>query len=645
MPTCADTSPMDESKPKGVTWKALGIALLLIPLNSYWIVRSETGGSIFYSTTSSLFCNVVFILFVLALLNAGIRRCLPGHGLTQRELVVIYSTLAISSAMSGESVGQQLVRVIGTPFWYATPENEWAALFHRYLPSGLVVENRQALQAFFEGATGDTSLLYTSAHFFTWLRPLLVWAVFALIIVFVMTCLNVILRRQWTEHERLTYPAIQLPLAMVGDGVGFFRNRAMWIGFGIGAGITLVNGLRHLFPSVPGVRNINDLSRLFTSRPWEAMNPIVIAFYPCAVGLAYFMPLDLAFSTWFFFWFWKLQLVLGAILGLRVLPGFPYARWQQTGAYLSIGILAIWGSRQHIAAVLRTARKAGHRENPDEPMSYRTAVIGLVVGLAALLGFGMWTDIAPWVATSFFGIYLVLSIAVTRMRAELGPLVHELYYSNAEQVLTAVLGTRRLPPSSLSAMSLLWWLTRSQNSHVMPHQLEAFKLAERTDLPTRRWWVFMLIAAVLGLLFTSYAVLDVGYRRGGNAGFAFETYGRLRSWLYHPQPPDIPASVSMGAGFAFAVFLLGMKRRFLWWPFHPLGYAVTQGDWAITYIWFPIFISWGIKTLILTYGGLRSHRNATPIFLGLILGDFAMGATWGLIGLATGLPTYQFKNW
>jgi hypothetical protein len=641
----ADTSPTNRANPKGVRWRAVVIGLLLIPLNSYWIVRSETGGGIFYSTTSSLFCNVVFTLFVLTVLNTGIRRWFPKGGLTQGELLVIYSTIAVSSAMSGESVGQQLVRVIGTPFWYATPENEWAPLFHRYLPSGLVVDNRPILQAFFESGDGNASLLYTSAHFMVWLRPLLVWCAFVLCLAFLMVCVNLIVRKQWIEHEKLTYPVIQLPLAITADGDAFFRNGRMWMGFSIGAGITLLNGLHHLNPIVPGIRNINNFSHLFAAKPWNAMNPIVIAFYPCAIGLAYFMPLDLAFSTWFFFLFWKAQLVFGAIFGFRSIPGFPYAKWQQTGAYLSVGVLAIWVSRRQLFYVLRTAWKPDGAADSGEPVRYRTAVVGLIVGLSGIIVFGVQLGMALWAAFSFFGVYLVLSIAVTRMRAELGPLVHELYYSNAGQALTAVLGTRRLSPSSLTAMSMLWWLTRSQNSHLMPHQLEAFKLAERTKTSTRWFGAIMVVAAVLGTLFCSYAVLDVGYRYGGSAGFAPEAYRRLQSWLSHPQPPDIAASGFMGVGFLFAMFLLWMKRRFLWWPFHPLGYAVTQGDWAITYIWFPIFISWGVKTLILSYGGLRSHRNATPIFLGLILGDFMMGATWGLIGLATGAPTYRFKNW
>lgn len=292
-------------KSKGVTWRAILIGLLFIPLNSYWIVRSETEGGIFYSTTSSLFCNVVFILFILLLLNEVVKWFLPSSALAQGELLVVYSVLSVASALSGESVGQQLVRNFSAPFWFATPENEWATLFHHYLTRWLAVDDKKVLKAFFEGGTGDSSLLYTSTHFIIWLRPLLLWCGFIILIVFIMTCINVIVRKQWIEHERLTYPVIQLPLAMTEIQDNFLKSKNMWIGFGIGAGITLLNGTHFLLPVVPGIRNINDISNMFVSKPWDSMRPMVIAFYPCAIGLAYFMPLDLSFSTWFFFLFWK----------------------------------------------------------------------------------------------------------------------------------------------------------------------------------------------------------------------------------------------------------------------------------------------------------------------------------------------------
>jgi len=634
-------------KSQGVTWRAVLIGLLLIPLSSYWIVRSETEGRIFYSTTSSLFCNVIFILFILTLLSEGVKLYFPSAALAQGELLTIYSMLSAASALSGEGIGQQLVRYFGTPFWRATPENEWAELFHRHLPRWSIIENKSIFEAFFEGNDGDSSLLYTAAHLKAWLFPLLIWCVFILILVFIMMCINVIVRKQWIEYEKLTYPVIQLPLAMTARQNSFLKNKRMWLGFGIGSGVTLLNGGHFLIPAIPGVRNIYDISNLFVSKPWDSMKPMVIAFYPCAVGLAYFIPLDLAFSTWFFFLFWKAQLIVGSILGMRSLPGFPFAKYQQTGAYLAVGALALWTSRRHIIHVLRTAWKATSPQNDSSsgPMSYRTAILGLIGGFALIILFGVWIGMTGWVAAFFFGIYFVLSIAITRMRAELGPLVHELYYSNAGQVMTSIAGTRRIPSRSLTAISTFWWLTRSQNSHIMPHQLEAFKLSERSGINARSLWVFMLIAAVLGVLFCSYAVLDTGYRYGSSTGFAYEGYLRLQGWLSAPRSMDVPATSFMSVGFVFTALLLWMKRRFLWWPFHPLGYAITQGDWAITFIWFSIFISWFIKSIILKYGGLRTHRKATPIFLGLILGDFVAGASWGLIGLVTGIATYPFKNW
>ena len=610
------------------------------PINSYWLARSETIGRIFFSTTSSLFCNAVFTLFVLTVFNAGVKRWRSRYALVSGELLVVYAVVSAASALSAEGVGQQLVRLLGTPFWMATPENDWAALFHRYLPNDLVVSDSRVLRAFFEGTEPSP---YTSGRLTAWVRPLLSWSLLVVLLLFVMTCVNAILRRQWLEHERLSYPVIQLPLRMTREGGGFFSDGKMWLGFGIGASVTLMNGLHFLFPAVPGLQNIRNVSDLFGADPWRAMNPMYVAFYPCAVGLAYFMPLDLAFSTWFFFLVWKAELALGSAFGVGGLPGFPYARWQQTGAYLAVGVLALWTARRHLWHVLREARAGG--TNPSEPMSYRVAVIGLLVGLTLTATFAVMMGMALWVALLFFGTYLVISIAITRMRAELGPLVHELYYANAGQVLTATLGPRRIPAGSLTAMSLFWWLTRSQNSNVMPHQLEAFKLSERVAMDARRIWLLLIVAGLVGVWVSSLAVLESGYREGAHPGFAVEAFERLQGWLTNDGSPDLVATTFMGVGFLAAGLLLAMKRRFLWWPLHPLGYAVTQGDWAISFIWFSIFVSWVIKWTILRWGGIQSHRKAVPLFHGLILGDFVMGATWGLIGLATGRPVYQFKNW
>lgn len=82
-----------QSKTQGVTLRSVFIGLLLIPLNCYWVAQSEAIWGTSYLTINSLFFNVTFSLFFLALLNWFLRRCLPRLALTQQELLVVYVML------------------------------------------------------------------------------------------------------------------------------------------------------------------------------------------------------------------------------------------------------------------------------------------------------------------------------------------------------------------------------------------------------------------------------------------------------------------------------------------------------------------------------------------------------------------------
>ncbi|RKY62756.1 MAG: hypothetical protein DRQ02_13445, partial [Candidatus Latescibacterota bacterium] len=102
--------------------------------------------------------------------------------------------------------------------------------------------------------------------------------------------------------------------------------------------------------------------------------------------------------------------------------------------------------------------------------------------------------------------------------------------------------------------------------------------------------------------------------------------------------------ISAGIGFMVVLLNTVMRLRFLWWPLHPLGYPVA-GYYHFEKLWFPFFISWLAKRTILRYGGIKAYRRAFPLFMGFVLGEFFMGSIWGIIGLATGRPTYAFKSW
>ena len=126
---------------------------------------------------------------------------------------------------------QILIPLISGVVRLATPENEWESLFSKYIPDWIAVKDKEVLRAYDWGE----STLYIATHLKSWLTPILVWSAFIFVLLFVMVCINSILRRQWTEGEKLSYPIIQLPSELTKPG--FFNNRLLWLGFGFAGGI------------------------------------------------------------------------------------------------------------------------------------------------------------------------------------------------------------------------------------------------------------------------------------------------------------------------------------------------------------------------------------------------------------------------
>ena len=263
---------------------------------------------------------------------------------------------------------------------------------------------------------------------------------------------------------------------------------------------------------------------------------------------------------------------------------------------------------------------------------YRAAVFGLVLGMTFILFFWYQAGLSPWVALGYFGIYFLLCIAMTRMRAELGPPTHELHGMHPDRILILFLGTRPLGATNLTNTTLLSWLAYGYRCHPMPHQLEAFKIGSHFKMSENRLVVAMVVASIVG------AIMSIGAHVALYYNYRFARWGvgefyRLQNWIAFPRTTNIPAIQHMGFGFLLTVVLTALKRRFLWWLLYPVGYAVGDG-WAIGWMWFSIFLGWLFNRLLFAGGGVRFYRDALPFFLGLIFGQFLAGSLWSLIGVA-----------
>src|SRR5690242_3632816 len=218
---------------RGVTARTVVLGTLLIPLNALWVVRLERVMFGPYCSTISLFANVVFVLFLLVGLNAILRRFLPRVAFSQGELLTLYTMLAISTGLAGLDGIGIVDQTIPHGAWFATPSNGWDKFLGAF-PSWLVVRDRNVLRGHYLG----NSTFYRPEVLRAWIVPILAWSGFFTLLLFVATCINVLVRRQWADWERLTFPITWLPMQMTdGDtGVAFFRNKLMWAGFALAAG-------------------------------------------------------------------------------------------------------------------------------------------------------------------------------------------------------------------------------------------------------------------------------------------------------------------------------------------------------------------------------------------------------------------------
>ena len=622
-----------------ITIRAIIIGLILVIINAYWIaISSELWYSVF--TAVSLFFNTIFCLFILILINFLIKYLIPKKAFTWQELATMYIMMCMVSTISGHTMMMYLVGALAHPFWFATPENEWQSLFWQYIPNWFTVSDKAILTDYFQGESTFYNLRYIKA----WLVPMLMWSGFIFVLFSTLLCINVVIRRRWMEEERLAYPLVQLPVEMMNSS-SFFKNRLLWLGFGVSGTITLINGLNILVPNVPRIPvKFHEVGHYFTSKPWDAIGWTLVDFHPFVIGLAYFIPLDLSFSCWFFYILTKVEKIIASSVGWHNM----YLDERSVSAWVTLGLLTLWTGRKHLIKVGKQLF-TNQEDSIKEPIKYRTAILFILAGFSFIALFCYFAGMSLWAIAMFFGVYIAMALGITRIRAALGAPYHEVVFVNPRQFMTVVLGSRRIGPANLTIMSFLYPFTRCHRSHPMPNQLESLKIAQQGNMLNRRLIGAMMGSIGIGAIASFWIYLVIAYKYGASAelhgwlsGFGWESFNPLQSWLSHPTSTDKTAIAFMSGNALFVLFLMAMHRRFTWWQFHPGGYVLSGGSWSgMFYIWNAMLISWAIKYIILKYGGFKAYSKGRPFFFGLVLGDYIIGCMWNILGLIFNMPAYS----
>jgi len=204
----------------------------------------------------------------------------------------------------------------------------------------------------------------------------------------------------------------------------------------------------------------------------------------------------------------------------------------------------------------------------------------------------------PWVFIVFFALYFAMSLAITRIRTELGIPEHAFFAVTPQESMITITGTRVYGNRNLTLLAMFIWFNRRNRNNPMPHQLEGLKISERAGISNKGVLWTMLMASIAGIIAAFVIFPHVLYkygaeaRAGGMITIGWDAFNNLSSWIYHPRTSDKLGSSFAAGGMLFTFFLAIMRRKFIWWPLHPAGYAIA---FSIDDFWFTILISSVIK--------------------------------------------------
>jgi hypothetical protein len=601
--------------------------------------------------------------------------------LLPHEMFTIYVMMLLASMVSSRGLLQKLIPLLIVPNYDSTPENGWKDKFYKFIPQWAVPWNvhgdpkQFVATRFFEALRPGERIPWQA-----WIVPMCAWGIFVALMFFAYLCLAVILRRQWVDNEKLSFPLVQLPLEMIrgeptggvaGRSIGggsFLKNGVTWIGFALPALLFGLNGLHQYSPSIPDIATDIDLNSFFQQPPYNQMGYFHIYLSFAAVGFFYLLPTDLLFSLWFFFLFTRFEDVMAAGMGYEpdTMPMYgckTYQGYQIIGCYLVLVAYMIYTARPHLRRVWQAAMPNFRRpiQNPkskiqnqdDELLSYRTAFWGLAGSILLMTLWLQLLGMAGWLALFEICVLLfVVALVMARSTSESGMLMTETSFRPID-IYRMVNDPRNLGGANLTGLAFLdgLWM-RDQRGLILTGFLDSMKFADGVKVKRRSLAGVFVVALLVAIGVSGYLHISLPYRLGavqmysyvyqGNPVWAFNDAATNLNRSTPPLPFFDTLNFFIGAGVT--VLIASLRTRMAGFPLHPLGYALS-GSWTMMVFWFPCFVAWLCKVILLRYGGMKLYARARPFFLGMVLGEFTTAILFTLPALYdrfTPTPTFPW---
>jgi hypothetical protein len=578
-----------------------------------------------------------FIPFVFWMaINVGLRWFFPDKALSGTELLVILCMGWIVGTVPAIGWTGYWIGIMTAPAYYATPENGWNESFVGDLP-GWLFPPAEAVPQLYMGLLADETVPWSA-----WLSPLIWWLSVAGVMIWMGMCMTVIFRKQWIEHEKLSFPLVTLPQALVegfntpGRSIpALFKNGWFWAGFALPGLIAAWNittyfneGMERIWLFGPYGMKAFTFANFFP--------PYGFRILPSLIAFTYFCSMDILLSFWLFGLLATLKIGFMNIFGFSVgLQGQQAAssaiiNLESHGALIALAIWSLWIARPHLREVWRRAfARDRTKDPPDGLFSYRTAVLGVIGG---------FTYLVAWLTVSGQGLLFALCTSML-MSAAYFAVTKFLAASGFAYLFPPDVGGSGLVKTAFGTMNM----TNEQLIGLRLHNSGAFvggsRLLAIPMMPhyvkmmagvAEKKWMFpsLWIAFAMGVGASFAYALNLFYTVGGdnlgtytlvtgNTNVYYSLYADINA--ANRSQPDLQKMLVWLFGMGEVFMLALLRARLTWWPLHPVGLAF-QNTQGVRVYQFSAFLAWLIKLLVLRIGGVSLYHKTKPFFLGLLIG-------------------------
>ena len=321
----------------------------------------------------------------LLVLNAFLEK--RGIGFSPTELLTVCSIGLVASTMQGEWFTVWFLQILTMPAYYASPENRFDELLLPHMPIWTTITNREAVRGFYEGLVPGHAFPWGE-----WFSVLTWWGLFVGAILTINLCLSVLLRKQWMEYEKLSFPVATALLELTGvSGTTatlrtLVKNRLFQMGFGFTFVIIAWNVFTWFTVNIPMFPFLAGRYGRHVLAVAPGFPAIVTTFVLLTFCLGYFTKLEVLFSLWFFH---VVQIIIVGVMnrfGLDIGANDPYSSSHPAIGWMTFGGMAVfvgwgfWIARSHFRDIFRKAFLRDETvDDSDELMSYRTSVWLLMI--------------------------------------------------------------------------------------------------------------------------------------------------------------------------------------------------------------------------------------------------------------------------